>query len=73
MPLFNPKEYQALKAGGLINIVKLPNEKIRVTNDRCESEDYDKAAILSWLAHDRKTLTDQVEVLDTIKADIDPL
>ena len=73
MPIIKPEEYPVLKAQGLISLVKQPDEKIRVTIDRGEKEEYGKAAILSWLAEERKILTDQVEVLDTIKADIDPL
>ena len=73
MPIITPEEYQTLKAQGLISLVRIPNDKIRVTIDRGEKEEYGKAAILAWLADERKILTDQVEVLDIIKSDIDPL
>jgi len=73
MPIITPEEYQTLKAQGLISLVKQPDGKIRVTIDRGEREDYGKAAILSWLADERKTLTDQVAILDIILADINPL
>ena len=73
MPIITPSEYEALKAQGLISLVKQPNGKIRVTINRGEMEDYGKDAILSWLADERKILTDQVTILDAIKADIDPL
>jgi hypothetical protein len=73
MPIIQPKEYPVLKAQGLISLEKQPDGQIRVTIDRGESEEYGKAAILSWLADERKSLTDQVAILDAIKADIDPL
>jgi len=73
MPIITPAEYAALKAQGLISLVRIPNDKIRVTINRGEMEEYGKAAILSWLADERKILTDQVSIIDTIKADIDPL
>lgn len=73
MPIITPSEYPSLKAQGLISLVKQPDGKIRVTINRGEQEAYGKAAILSWLAEERKILTDQVAILDTIKADIDPL
>ena len=73
MPIITPAEYAALKAQGLISLVRIPDDKIRVTIDRGEKEEYGKAAILAWLADERKILTDQVEVLDIIKSDIDPL
>jgi len=73
MPIIQPEEYQTLKAAGLISLEKQPSGKIRVTIDRGEEEEYTKAAILTWLADLRKTLTDQVAILDVIKADIDPL
>jgi len=73
MPITNPEEYPALKAQGLIGLVKQPDGKIRVVINRGEAETYGKAAILSWPADERKTLTDQVAILDAIKADIDPL
>ena len=73
MPIITPSEYPALKAQGLISLAKQPDGKILVTINRGEMEDYPKAAILTWLAGERKTLTDQVEIIDTIKADIDPL
>jgi len=73
MPIITPEEYQTLKAQGLISLVRIPNDKIRVTIDRGEKEEYGKTAILAWLADERKILTDQVEVLDIIKSDIDPL
>jgi len=73
MPIITPEEYAALKAQGLISLVKQPDGKIRVTIDRGESEEYGKAAILSWLADERKIHADQVVILDAIKADIDPL
>ena len=73
MPIILPAEYEALKAQGLIHLAKLPDGKIRVTIDRGESEDYTKANILAWLADERKILTDQVTILDAIKADIEPL
>ena len=73
MPIIKPDEYPALKAQGLICLVKQPDGKIRVTINRGEMEDYEKATILAWLADERKTLTDQVAILDAIKADIDPL
>ena len=73
MPIITPAEYMTLKAKGLISLVKQPDGKIRVTIDRGEQEDLGKAAILGWLAAERSTLTDQVAILDTIKADIDPL
>ena len=73
MPIITPSEYPALKARGLISLVRQPTGEIRVTINRGEMEQYGKAAILSWLADERKILTDQVTVLDTIKADIDPL
>jgi hypothetical protein len=73
MPIIKPEEYPALKAQGLIALTKQPDGKIRVTINRGEAEEYGKAAILSWLADERKTLTDQIAILDAIKADIDPL
>jgi len=73
MPIITPAEYAALKAQGLISLVRIPNDKIRVTINRGEMEEYGKATILSWLADERKILTDQVAIIDTIKADIDPL
>jgi len=73
MPIIKPEEYAALKAAGLITLVKQPNGKIRVTINRGEMEEYGKAAILTWLANERKVLTDQVVIIDAIKADIDPL
>jgi len=73
MPIITPAEYAALKAQGLISLVRIPNDKIRVTINRGEMEEYGKAAILSWLADERKTLTDQVAIIDAIKADVDPL
>jgi len=73
MPIITPEEYQTLKAQDLIHLVRIPNDKIRVTIDRGELEEYGKTAILAWLADERKILTDQVEVLDIIKSDIDPL
>jgi len=73
MPIINPSEYPALKAQGLIALVKQPDEKIRVTINREEDATYTKASILAWLADERKNLTDQVVILDAIKADIDPL
>jgi len=73
MPIIKPDEYTALKAAGLISLVKQPDGKIRVTINRGETEAYGKAAILSWLADERETHTDAVAVLDAIKADIDPL
>ena len=73
MPIITPEEYQTLKAQGLISLIRIPNDKIRVTIDRGELGEYDKSAILAWLADERKILTDQVEVLDIIKSDIDPL
>ena len=72
MPIITPSEYPALKAQGLISLVRQPGDKIRVTINRGELEDYSKTAILSWLADERKILTDQVAIIDTIKADIDP-
>lgn len=73
MPIITPAEYPTLKAQGLISLVKQPDGKILVSINRGEREDYSKAAILSWLADERKILTDQVAIIDTIKADIDPL
>jgi len=73
MPIITPAEYAALKAQGLISLARIPNDKIRVTINRGEMEEYGKAAILSWLADERKILTDQVAIIDAIKADIDPL
>jgi len=73
LPIITPSEYPTLKAQGLISLVKQPDGKIRVTINRGETEDYGKAAILSWLADERKTLTDQVAILDIILADINPL
>ena len=73
MPIITPAEYAALKAQGLISLVRIPNDKIRVTINRGEMEDYGKAAILSWLSDERKILTDQVAILDIILADINPL
>lgn len=73
MPIIKPEEYPTLKAAGLIRLVKQPNGKIRVTIDRGEMADYGKPAILSWLAAERKIHTDAIDVLDTIRADIDPL
>ena len=73
MPIITPAEYTTLKAQGLISLVKQPDGKIRVTIDRGERKDYGKAAILAWLADERKILTDQVAILDIIKADVDPL
>jgi hypothetical protein len=73
MPIITPSEYPALKAQGLIILAKQPDGKIRVSIDRDEEEAYTKAAILTWLADERKILTDQVAILDTIKADVDPL
>jgi hypothetical protein len=57
----------------LITLVKQPDGKIRVTINRGEMEAYTKDAILAWLADDRATHTDYIAILDTIKADIDPL
>jgi len=73
MPIITPSEYMSLKTQGLISLVKQPSGKIRVTVNRGEMEEYGKAAILSWLADERKILTDQVAIIDTIKADVDPL
>lgn len=73
MPIITPSEYVTLKQQGLISLVKQPDGKIRVTINRGEQEDIGKNAILSWLADQRKELTDQVAVLDAIKADVDPL
>ena len=73
MPIITPEEYAALKAQGLISLVKQPDGKIRVTIDRGESKEYGKAAILSWLAEERKIHSDAIVVLDTITADIYPL
>jgi len=73
LPIIVPEEYPTLKERGLISLVRQPDEKIRVSINRGESEDYTKANILAWLAEERKTLTDQVEILDVIKADVDPL
>lgn len=73
MPIITPAEYPALKAHGLISLVKQPDGKIRVTINRGEMEEYGKSAILSWLADERKIHSDAIAVLDTIYADIDPL
>lgn len=73
MPIISPSEYPALKAQGLIHLAKLPDGRIRVTINRGEQDDYSKAAILTWLAGERKSLSDQITILDTIKSDIDPL
>ena len=73
MPIITPAEYAALKAQGLISLAKQPNGQIRVTINRGETEDYDKTTILAWLANERKILTDQVAILDVIKADINLL
>jgi len=73
MPIITPAEYPTLKAQGLISLVKQPDGAIRVTINRGERADYPKAAILTWLADERKTLTDQVTILDAIKADVDLL
>ena len=73
MPIINPEEYAALKTQGLITLATLPGSKVGVTINRGESAEYTKAAILAWLAEERQTLMDQVELLDIIKADVDPL
>ena len=73
MPIIDPSEYPSLKAQGLIILAMQPSGKIRVAIDRGEEEEYTKAAILAWLADERKILTDQVAILDVIKADVDPL
>ena len=73
MPIINPEEYQTLKAQGLITLTTLPGSQVGVTIDRGESAEYTKAAILAWLAEERQALMDQVELLDIIKTDIDPL
>jgi len=73
MPIINPEEYAALKAQGLITLAKLPSGKVRVTIDRGEMEEYGKAAILSWLAEERKIHSAAITVLDAIYADIEPL
>jgi len=73
MPIIKPDEYPTLKAQGLITLTKQPDGKILVTIDRGEQEDYQKAAILAWLADERKTHTDAIAILDGIKDDIDPL
>lgn len=73
MPIIKPEEYPTLKAQGLIRLAKQPDGKIRVTIDRGEMEESGKAVILSWLAEERKVHSDAIAVLDTIKADVDPL
>jgi hypothetical protein len=73
MPIIKPEEYPALKAAGLIELRKLPNGRIEVEIDRGEKEDYSKASILTWLAEDRAAHVAYISILDTIKADIDPL
>jgi len=73
MPIIDPSEYPSLKAQGLIIMAMQPSGKLRVAIDRGEEEEYTKAAILAWLADERKILTDQVAILDVIKADVDPL
>jgi len=73
MPIIDPSEYPSLKAQGLIILAMQPSGKLRVAIDRGEEEEYTKAAILAWLADERKILTDQVAILDVIKADVDPL
>jgi len=71
--IINLEEYQDLKAQGLITLTTLPDGKVGVTINRGESAEYTKAAILAWLAEERQTHTAAIAVLDTIKADIDPL
>lgn len=73
MPIITPEEYPTLKAAGLIRLVTQPGGKIRVTIDRGEDQTYTKAAILTWLAEERMIHSDAIAVLDTIRADIDPL
>jgi hypothetical protein len=73
MPIIKPEEYPALKAAGLITLIKQPDGKIRVTINRGEREDYGKAAILAWIAEQRAPLVTTIAILDVIKADIDPL
>lgn len=73
MPIIKPEEYPALKAAGLITLVKLPNGRIKVQIDRGEKEDYAKSAILTWLAEDKAAHLSYIAILDIIKADIDPL
>jgi len=73
MPIITPAEYYALKAAGKISLAMQPSGKVKVTIDRGEIEEIGKSSILSWLASERQTLMDQVTILDTIKADVDPL
>jgi len=73
LPIIDPSEYATLKAQGLIILAMQPSGMIRVAIDRGEEEEYTKAAILTWLADERQILTDQVAILDVIKADVDPL
>jgi hypothetical protein len=73
MPIIKPEEYTALKAAGLITLVRLPDGRIQVTINRGEKDQYQKAAILAWLAGERLVHTDAITILDIIKADIDPL
>jgi len=73
MPIIKPEEYRALKAARLISLERKPGGKVRVTINRGEADEPTKAELLEWITGERKALTEQLAVLDEIKADIDPL
>jgi hypothetical protein len=71
--IIKPEEYAALKAAGLITVLKRPDGSIRIKIDRGEREDQAKSALLTWLESEMEPHKAAIARLEAIKADIDPL
>lgn len=83
MPIIDPSEYPALKAGStpaipagpLIRLTRDPGDplKVRIVIVRGELESINESAILAWLAGERQTHVDAIALLDEIKADVEAI
>lgn len=83
MPIIDPSEYPALKAGTspaipagpLVRLTRDPLDplKIRIMILRGELETVLESYVLEWLATERQTHVDAIALLDEIKADVEAI